>query len=112
MQPPYQPMEIVAPEIEIDRLDEEDINEILDALDDGKNVYETQEFFKDQGLNISIEALEILEKDLGREAAQLTDDKRDEINEQYMKGASTTDIARMLNLRKSTIDRSIDQFTS
>ena len=62
-------MEIVAPEIEIDRLDEEDINEILDALDDGKNVYETQEFFKDQGLNISIEALEILEKDLGREAA-------------------------------------------
>ena len=41
MQPPYQPMEIVPPEIEIDRLDEEDINEILDALDDGKNVYET-----------------------------------------------------------------------
>ena len=41
MPPPYQPMEIVAPEIEIDRLDEDDINEILDALDDGKNVYET-----------------------------------------------------------------------
>ena len=41
MQPSYEPMEMVSPEIEIDRLDEDDINEILDALDDGKNVYET-----------------------------------------------------------------------
>ena len=53
-------MEIVAPEIEIDRLDEDDINDILDALDDGKSVQETQVLFQDQGLNISIEALEIL----------------------------------------------------
>ena len=41
MQPAYQAMEIVAPEIEIDRLDEDDINDIMDALDDGKSVQET-----------------------------------------------------------------------
>ena len=112
MQPTNQTMEIVPPEIEIERLDEDDMNDILDTLDDGKSVYETQVFFNDQGLDISIEALEILKKDLGREAAQLTDEKRDEINEQHMKGQSSMDIARMLNLRKSTIDKSIEQFTS
>ena len=69
MQPTNQTMEIVPPEIEIERLDEDDMNDILDTLDDGKSVYETQVFFNDQGLDISIEALEILKKDLGREAA-------------------------------------------
>ena len=87
---------MVDPQTEAENLDDDDRDEVFDALDDGMTPEEAVVHFRDQGLEISLEAVQFLQRDLGREAANLTDQKVDEINEQYLRGQSVQDISRML----------------
>ena len=48
------------PQTEIDELDDDDKEEIFDALDDGMSPEEAVDHFNDQGLEISLEAVYIL----------------------------------------------------
>ena len=91
-EPPMEPEEVkeivppvsfmmVDPQTEAENLDDDDRNELLDALDDGTEPEEVVVDFRGQGLEISLEAVQFLQRDLGREAANLTDEKVDEINE-------------------------------
>ena len=76
------------PETEIDELDDDDKEEIFDALDDGMEPEEAVDHFSDQGLEISLEAVYILRNQQGNEYRNLTEEKMEEINEQYLRGQS------------------------
>ena len=54
-----------------------DKEEIFDALDDGMSPEEAVDHFSDQGLEISLEAVYILQSQQGNEYRTLTDEKMD-----------------------------------
>ena len=91
------------PESEAASLDIDDRNDILDFLDEGKTIQETIDMCAKEEIKVSIEAVEFLKRNLGREAATLTDELLDKINEQYLKGKTIQEITKLVQLRKSTV---------
>ena len=65
-----------------------------------------------EDIKISIEAVEFLKRNLGRESATLTDELLDKINEQYLKGKTLREITKLVQLRKSTVQAVIDKFSA
>ena len=100
------------PESEAASLDIDDRNDILDFLDEGKTIQETIDMCAKEEIKVSIEAVEFLKRNLGREAATLTDELLDKINEQYLKGKTIQEITKLVQLRKSTVQAVIAKFSA
>ena len=100
------------PESEAANLDIDDRNDILDFLDEGKTIQETMDYCAKEEIKISIEAVEFLKRNLGREAATLKDELLDKINEQYLKGKTIQEITKLVQLRKSTVQAALEKFSA